>query len=58
VTAGDIALAFRKYRKNCTTVDMILAEVSGDLVGYSRGWWIDESSSIFLSKHNGFLRPN
>jgi GNAT superfamily N-acetyltransferase len=36
---------------------MVLAEVSGEVVGYARGWWVKESPSIYLYKHNAFLLP-
>ena len=58
VTAGDIEHAFANFITNCDpTRDLIIAEVAGDVVGYARGWWTEESPSMHLYKHNGFLLP-
>jgi GNAT superfamily N-acetyltransferase len=36
---------------------MIIAEIAGEMIGYSRGWWRDESPTWRLYEHNGFLVP-
>lgn len=57
VTSGDLAHAFG-HLTNCDPYsDMIIAEVSGEMVGYARGWWEDEAFTGRLYKHNGFLVP-
>jgi len=57
VTAGDIAKVYQ-HLSNCDPYhDMIIAEVDGDMIGYSRGWWLDESISRRLFVHNGFIIP-
>ncbi len=57
VTAEDIAKAYQRL-SNCDPYkDMIIADVSGEMVGYSRGWWQDDTSSGRLYVHNGFLIP-
>jgi GNAT superfamily N-acetyltransferase len=57
VTAEDIANAYQ-HLTNCDPyADMIIAEVVGEIVGYSRGWWGDESPKWRLYEHNGFLLP-
>jgi len=57
VTAGDVAKAYQ-HLSNCDPYnDIVIAEVAGEMVGYSRGWWQDESSSGRLYVHNGFLIP-
>lgn len=58
VTAENLAEAFKHGLVNCDPYsDMILAEVAGELVGYGRGWWEEEDSSLRLYKHNAFLVP-
>ena len=58
VSGEDIATAFSQYLTNCDPyTDIIIAEISGKMVGYTRGWWAEESSSIYLYKHNAFLLP-
>jgi GNAT superfamily N-acetyltransferase len=56
VTVDYIAKAYQNL-SNCDPFrDLIVAEVAGKMVGYSRGWWLDESS-LRLYVHNGFLIP-
>jgi mycothiol synthase len=58
VTAADLARAYANSLTNCDpTTDMIMAEVAGQMVGYVRGWWEQESPSLHLYKHNGVLLP-
>jgi mycothiol synthase len=58
VTTEDIAVAFSQSLRNCDpNTDMIIAEVAGEMVGYTRGWWTEESPSMRLYHHNGFLLP-
>jgi mycothiol synthase len=57
VTAQDIANAYL-HMSNCDPYyDIICAEIDGKLVGYSRGWWTDESAPERTYIHNGFLVP-
>jgi mycothiol synthase len=52
-----IANAYQ-HLSNCDPYrDMIIAEVAGVMIGYSRGWWLDESFTGRLYVHNGFLVP-
>jgi mycothiol synthase len=58
VTAEDIAARYGNSLMNCDpNTDMIMAEVAGDLVGYVRGWWEQESPSLYLYKHVGAILP-
>jgi GNAT superfamily N-acetyltransferase len=58
VTAGDIANAFEHQLTNCDPYhDLIVAEVAGKMIGYSRGWWEDGVSTQRVYSHNGFLVP-
>ena len=58
VTAEDLAKAYANSLTNCDPfTDMIVAEVAGQMVGYVRGWWEQESPCIHLYKHNGVLLP-
>jgi mycothiol synthase len=57
VTADDIASAYQ-HLSNCDPYrDIIFAEVSGEMVGYTRGWWQAETETSRLYIHNGFLIP-
>ena len=57
VSADDIANAYQ-HLSNCDPYrDMIIAEIDGEMIGYSRGWWRDESLTGHLYEHNGFLLP-
>jgi len=58
VTAEFITAAYENSLTNCDPcTDMIMAEVSGEMVGYVRGWWEQESPSLTLYKHVGALLP-
>ena len=57
VTADTITSAYQ-HMTNCDPLrDIIFAEVDGGMVGYSRGWWSEESPSLRIYTHNGFLVP-
>jgi GNAT superfamily N-acetyltransferase len=57
VSAEDFAQALQRV-SNCDPYqDMILAEVTGEVVGYARGWWSDGPDSSRSYDHNGFLVP-
>jgi mycothiol synthase len=56
VTADDVADAFQ-HLTNCDPyLDSVVAEIDSKMIGYSRGWWEDESAGR-IYKHNGFLIP-
>jgi mycothiol synthase len=58
VTADDIAKAYGSSLVNCDPyTDIIFAEVAGQMVGYVRGWWEQESPTFYLYKHLGVLLP-
>jgi len=58
VTSGDISIAFSMHITNCDPYkDIILSEVAGEVIGYARGWWVEEPPSMRLYKHSGFLLP-
>ena len=57
VKAENIANAY-KQMSNCDPFkDIIAAEVDGNMVGYARGWWENDSQAGRLYHHNGFLMP-
>ena len=59
VSVNDISKSFSQYLTNCDPAkDMILAEATGEVIGYARGWWVDEPPLTRLYKHNGFLLPD
>jgi len=58
VTSEDISLAFSQHLTNCDPYqDIIFAEVAREVVGYARGWWVEETPSLRLYEHNGFILP-
>jgi len=57
VTAEDIAAALQ-HMSNCDPYqDMVLAQVAGEVVGYTRGWWTDGPEDSRSYDHNGFVVP-
>lgn len=57
VSAEDIANAFH-HLSNCDPYrDLIVAEVMGAIVGYTRGWSESDSIAGQIYHHNGFLLP-
>ena len=57
VNAEDIGKALQ-HMSNCDPDrDMIMAEISGEIVGYVRGWWTEGPLSSRTYSHNGFLVP-
>jgi mycothiol synthase len=57
VTAEFIASAYQRMNNCDPSRDLVMAEVAGVMVGYSRGWWLDESATQRVYIHNGFLVP-
>lgn len=57
VAPETLAQAYQRLTNCDPARDMILAEVEGQLVGYSRGWWWDESTTGRLYGLSGFLVP-
>ena len=57
MTAEAIANAYQHLSHCDPYHDVIFVEVAGEMIGYSRGWWSDESSTQRLYVHNGFLIP-
>jgi mycothiol synthase len=55
--ADDIAKAYQ-HLSNCDPyIDIIFTDIDGKIVGYTRGWWSDESAPERMYVHNGFLIP-
>ena len=56
-TVEDIAHTYA-HLTNCDPYqDMIVAEINGVIIGYSRGWWFAEEASPHLYAFVGFLVP-
>lgn len=56
-TLEDIARNYSRL-SNCDPYqDMIMAELAGELVGYARGWWWEESGTGRIYELAGFLSP-
>ncbi len=57
VTADTITSSYQRMTNCDPHGDIIFAEIDGQMVGYSRGWWSEESPSLRIYAHNGFLIP-
>jgi mycothiol synthase len=57
VKADDIASAYKQLNNCDPFKDIVIAEVSGEIIGYARGWWETDTVSGRLYHHNGFLVP-
>jgi len=57
LTAADVASAYL-HLHNCDPFqDLLIAEVDGKMVGYTRGWWEEAGGLSRRYHHNGFLVP-
>lgn len=56
-TVEDIANGYAHLVNSDPYQDMIFAEVNGEVIGYSRGWWQDEDNGPRLYGYVGFLVP-
>jgi GNAT superfamily N-acetyltransferase len=57
VTGSDIAAAYQ-HLTNCDPyTDLVIAEANGEVIGFARGWWENDSPTGRLYKHNAFLQP-
>jgi mycothiol synthase len=57
VTPEHISSAYQNLTNCDPYQDMIFAEIVGDVVGYSRGWWLEETSTGWLYGMSGFVVP-
>ena len=56
VTPQELASAYQ-HLTNCDPYqDLVLAEIAGEVIGYLRGWWWDESAGRLYGL-SGFLAP-
>ena len=56
-TLDDVVRNY-KHLTNCDPYrDMLFAEVDGEVIGYSRTWWLDDLDGNRLYPHFGFLLP-
>lgn len=56
-TVEDIANNYAHLTNSDPHQDMIFAEINGEVIGYSRGWWQDEENGPRLYGFVGFLVP-
>lgn len=56
-TVEDIANSYAHLVNSDPYQDMIFAEVNGEVIGYSRGWWQEEENGPRLYGFVGFLVP-
>ena len=57
-TAEDIAISYAHLTNSDPYQDMIFAEINGNVIGYSRGWWLEEENGPRLYAFVGFLIPS
>lgn len=57
-TADDIASAYAHLTNSDPYQDMLFAEIGGQVIGYSRGWWFEEEHCPRLYAFVGFLVPS
>lgn len=56
-TLEDVANNY-SHLTNCDPYqDMIFAEIDGEVIGYTRGWWIDETNGPLIYPTVGFITP-
>ncbi|MDQ6693231.1 MAG: GNAT family N-acetyltransferase [Chloroflexota bacterium] len=53
----DMTEVYSNLKNSDPTLDAVLVEVNGRLVGYNRVWWSDESDGRRLYAHVGFILP-
>jgi GNAT superfamily N-acetyltransferase len=47
-----------QYLSNCDPYqDMLFVEIDGEVIGYERGWWGEESEDVRIYTQVGFLAP-
>ncbi len=56
-TVEDIAHSYAHLSNSDPYQDMILAEINSEVIGYSRGWWLEEEAGPHLYTFVGFLTP-
>jgi mycothiol synthase len=56
-TIEDIANNYAHLTNSDPYQDMIFAEIDGNVIGYSRGWWYEEDNGPRLYGFVGFLVP-
>jgi mycothiol synthase len=53
----DVARNYSHLHNSDPNRDMLFAEVNGQTVGYTRGWWEIESDGNWLGFHIGWVKP-
>lgn len=56
-TVEELANNYAHLTNSDPYQDMIFAEVDGEVIGYARGWWQDETNGPLNYGHVGFLAP-
>jgi mycothiol synthase len=56
-TVENIAVSYAHLTNSDPYQDMIFAEINGEVIGYSRGWWAEEENGPYLYSFVGFLVP-
>lgn len=57
ISVEDIANSYAHLTNSDAYRDMIFAEIDGEVIGYSRGWWFEEEGGPRLYGFVGFLVP-
>ena len=57
VTVEEMARSYDRLTNCDPYKDMLLAEIPGEVIGYSRGWWWDDSAAGRIYEMVGFVVP-
>ena len=57
-TVEEVALTYTHLHNCDPTQDMLFAEINGEAVGYTRGWWDTNSDGEWLGFSVGWVKPD
>ena len=56
-TLDDMAHTYASRKGFDPAADVVIAETDGIMIGFVRGWWLQEVGETFLYLHRGFVAP-
>ena len=56
-TLESMTLSYRKRNGFDPEQEVVIAEADGIVIGFARGWWLQEVSGTFLYLHRGVVTP-